>query len=439
MKNRHFLMMMVALCLMGFAGCSDSDDGGNGGGENAAGVHGELTTEQMMQREALASVLNQLTGQSFSDTTDVDFEGRTFEAAIGDVRNESRPSERSIRVRTAALAEGYFRSLAGGASALVKETADGYVIDLTNLDCHSTGRKQSLGTLTFHRGSGADNVGYADIDIACIPGLQRISYKTADQWGDNGDDDDFVSPISYGEVYIGGNGRYWICVREATGRNYWQAGVLINMQPGKSDDWTPLYDKEKWAAWKPSDYVLNDYFGTAILDYVDLCGSKKFATEKRRIMEKSYGPKVFPIGYVWTFSPWEYIWVLSQGGSGPGFGDTDPANAGKLCHIGSYPVTHGVIIVRDVTEGDYRASRAMQWRRWHVYCTDVSDADKEEDARMASRSYNIVDSSQLYKYTYYYTNYSADFYEFPNYAMIYTARGVTFNGSIPDGFTKVDI
>ena len=436
MKNRHFLMMMVALCLMGFTGCSDSDDGGNGnGGENAAGVHGELTTEQIMQREALASVLNQLTGESFSDTTDVDFEGRTFEAAIGDVRNESRPSERSIRVRTAALAEGYFRSLAGGASALVKETADGYVIDLTNLDCHSTGRKQSLGTLTFHRGSGADNVGYADIDIACIPGLQRISYKTSDQWGENAR---FRSPISYGEVFVGGGGRYWICVREANGRHAMQAGVLINMQPGKGDDWGYIYEAEKWAAWCPKDYILNGFFGAAILDYVDLCGDSDFATEKRRIMEKSWGNKVFPVGLTWTYSIADGMWVLSPGASGPGFGDTNSANAGKWCHIGSYPVTHGVIIVRDCTEGDWSAGDATHWRRWHVYCTRVNGDDDPEDERMADRNYYISDSSDLRDYTFYYTD-TDDFYNFPAYSMIYTARGVTFNGSIPSGFTKVDI
>ena len=430
MKNRHFLMMMVALCLMGFTGCSDSDDGGNGGGENAAGVHGDMSSEQIMQREAVASVLSQLTGESFSDTTDVNFEGRTFEAAIGEVRNESRPSERSIMVRKAALAEGYFRSLAGGASALVKETADGYVIDLTNLDCHSTGRKQSLGTLTFHRGSGADNVGYADIDIACIPGLQRISYKTSEQWGENAR---FRSPIGYGEVFVGGGGRYWICVREANGRNYLQAGVLINMQPGKGDKWSYIISSgESWCAWCPEDYVLNGYFGTAILDYVDLCGDPDFATEKRRIMEKSFGSKVFPVGCVWSWDSDFEGWTLPSG-HGPGFGTDNPV----YCHTGWWPTTHGVIIVRDCTEGDYRVGHGW-WRRWHLYCTSVSRAKDQEKDRMADRNDYIGDSSELFDYTVHYTN-TDDFYNFPANSMIYTARGVTFNESIPSGFTKVDI
>ena len=58
---------------------------------------------------------------------------------------------------------------------------------------------------------------------------------------------------------------------------------------------------------------------------------------------------------------------------------------------------------------------------------------------MRERNYYISDSSDLRDYTFYYTDYASDYYYFPAYSMIYTARGVTFNGSIPSGFTKVDI
>ncbi len=99
---------MMVLLTAGFAACSDSDDE-NGGGTTPEQKHG-LTAAQLMQRTAVASVLKKLTGETFSDTTDVDFEGRTYEATIGEVRNESRPSERSIQVSSEGLAEGYFRS-----------------------------------------------------------------------------------------------------------------------------------------------------------------------------------------------------------------------------------------------------------------------------------------------------------------------------------------
>jgi hypothetical protein len=96
-----------------------------------------------------------------------------------------------------------------------------------------------------------------------------------------------------------------------------------------------------------------------------------------------------------------------------------------------------VIIVRDCTEGDYRVGHGW-WRRWHVYCTRVNGDDDPEDERMADRNYYISDSSDLRDYTFYYTA-TDDFYNFPANSMIYTARGVTFNESIPSGFTKVDI
>ena len=83
---------MMVLLTAGFAACSDSDDE-NGG--TMPEQKSELTEAQLMQREAVATVLNELTGETFSDTTDVDFEGHTYEATIGEVRNDSRPSERS--------------------------------------------------------------------------------------------------------------------------------------------------------------------------------------------------------------------------------------------------------------------------------------------------------------------------------------------------------
>ena len=146
--------------------------------------------------------------------------------------------------------EAQKRAIAGldstDAARLYTPTADGYVLNLTDLPILKDGKKFTLGTLTFHRDGGPRRYGWVDVDIPCIPSLQRISYKTADQWGDNYG---FKSPITRGEVFVGGGGRYWICVRVSTGNNYEQSGVLINMQPGKGDKWKYIYEDEKWAAW----------------------------------------------------------------------------------------------------------------------------------------------------------------------------------------------
>jgi hypothetical protein len=420
---------MMLLLTTGFAACSDSDDE-NGGGTTPETKHA-LTEAQMMQRTAVASVLNRLTGETFSDTTDVDFEGRTYEPTIGVVRNESRPSERSIQVSSATLAEGYFRSLAGGASELITETADGCKIDLTNLDCHSTGKKQSLGTLTFHHGYGASDVGYADVDIPSIPSLQRISYKTDDQWGDNGD---FKSPITKGEVFVGGGGRYWICARVATGNHPSQAGVLINMQSGKGDNWNYIYDDEKWAAWEPADYIIPDEFETAVLDYVQLCGATYFHNKKVKIMKQSFGSKVFPDAWGWNWSAKNEQWELWQYGD-PGFGTLDEG----YCHRAYYsPGMCGMVIVMECNEGSWRTRKATHWRRWRIWSTGTREG--KGWYIMADHIYDLWDTSELHRCDFVYTDVD-DFYQFPYFACIYTVRAITFTTQKPEalGLTKVNI
>ena len=430
---------MMVLLTAGFAACSDSDDD-NGGGTTPEQKHG-LTAAQLMQRTAVASVLKKLTGETFSDTTDVDFEGRTYEATIGEVRNESRPSERSIQVSSEGLAEGYFRSLAGGASELITETDDGCKIDLTNLDCHSTGKKQSLGTLTFHRagdspllGGGAGggaNIGYADVDIPSIPSLQRISYKTDDQWGDNGD---FKSPITRGEVFVGAGGRYWICVRVSTGNNPRQAGVLINMQSGKGDDWNYIYEDEKWAAWEPADHIIPDEFEDAVLDYFQLSGASYFHNKKDKIMKKSFGKEVFPDAWGWNWSAKNKKWELWQYGD-PGFGTLDEG----YCHRAYYsPGMCGIIIVMECNEGCWRTSKATHWRRWRIWSTGTREA--KGWYIMADHIYDFWDTSDLHRCDFVYTDVD-DFYQFPYFACIYTVRAITFTSQTPEalGLTKVDI
>ena len=426
--KKIFLFTLVAALTAGFAACSDSDDENNNGGTTPS-TKNELTEEQMMQRTAVASVLNRLTGETFSDTTDVDFEGRTFEPTIGVVRNESRPSERSIQVSTATLSESYFRTLVGGASDLITETDDGCKIDLTNLDCHSTGKKQSLGTLTFHRASGGDNVGYADIDIACIPALQRISYKTRDQWGDN--DNGFVSPISWGEIYVG-EGLYWICVREATS---YVPGVLINMQSGKGDNWKPLYNDEKWAAWEPADHLVPEDEDWAVLEYVHLSGSRDYAAEKQNLMTNypAIGKKVFPSAWGWNWSAKNEQWELWDYND-PGFGTTDIG----YCHRAVYPpAERGIVIVMECTEAGFNWNILEHWRRWRIYCTGATWSKAHNSNVMANHSLDIRDASELHRVDFMYM-YASKFYQFPYFACIYTARYKSFY-SIPPGYVKVDV
>lgn len=417
-------MVMIAISVVGFTACSDSDNDDVVKPDPAPATEFEVNAGQRM---ALASVLNALTGLEFNDTTDIDFENRTFEANCGELRDHSRLWERCLMVRSAVLAESYFKALVND-SALMKTTDDGYIVDMTSLDTHSSGHKQNFGKLTFHRGTGADNVGYVDVEIPCIPGLERITYKTQEQWGDNGS---FESPISYGEVFFG-DGLYWICVREATGNHSSLCGVLVNMQPGKGDGWEPIYNDEKWAAWRANSHR-NSFWKEAILDYINLCGDGSFTRQKRRIMAKPFGSKVFPCGQVWH-KPQD-IWVL-QDVEGAGFGDIEH---GAYCHWANWPsYENGIAIVRDATEGNYRVGHGW-WRRWHLCCTSVSNEKAEEpDARISGSNWKRPDVSSFKFFDYYYTN-TNDFYKFGDHVLMYTTRCEIFITGIPHGFTKIDI
>ena len=165
---------------------------------------------EQKEREAFAvqRVLEALTDLVFNeeDESDFVFEGETFEPTIGEVLDQSAPSERSVFVETASLAEPYFRSMVGD-DGFVSEVSNGLVIDLASL---------KLGKLTFHREGEGNNSGYVSVEIPCIPHLTKIIYRTADQWGTNS----FASPLSPGR------------------RVFWR-GCVLGLRKGKPEQQQP--------------------------------------------------------------------------------------------------------------------------------------------------------------------------------------------------------
>ncbi len=165
---------------------------------------------KQLEDNAILTVLGNLTGQST-----LNFADKSYQATYGTVLDESNPGERSIKVQSEAFSKNSFLSIAGF-SSLIEETSDGMVLDLT-------GRK--FGKLTFHEGSGT-NSGYVDVDIRCIPGLNRISFKTKDQWGLN---DDEKSIFTYGEVLRDPqNGYHYLVIYEPSMH---LPGLMISVQP----------------------------------------------------------------------------------------------------------------------------------------------------------------------------------------------------------------
>ena len=269
------LLLLAAGLLTALNACEKKDD--------PESTRTPLPEEEM----AISSILLTLTGQEVTQ-----FEGKTYDPIYGEIRQDSNPTERSVKVQSAAFSESYFYSLAGLGTSLIQNTSDGLVLDLSAC---------KFGKLTFHR-TGNDNSGYVDVEIRCIPKLARISYKTEEQWGDNAS-----SIYKYGEVLKDAAGNYFVVVSEAASR---LPGWMVCMKPGRGNNFYYYRSSEQKGAWLPKrDYKITDYGMPdcyaevmeyrAIQDYIALCSNESFLGKKEKIIEAT-GREVFPSPVVWN-------------------------------------------------------------------------------------------------------------------------------------------
>ena len=363
---------MLAGCAFGAVSCSDNDDTDDPGKEQQGK---RITMEMVAQQDAVECVLLNLAGVEPQDTTGIDFEGQHYEPVIGKVRDESQTTERSVLVDDEVEASLKFCDLVSN-DDFVKETADGYVIDLTDLDYRLDGRKQKLGKLTYHRSTDGTCMGYADVDIACVPQLQRITYLTKEQWGSNGWDDDgrWESPCLFGQVwYNQTQGLKYVCVVESRSDT---DGWLINVQAGRSNMYSTLADNEgDKGAWKPQHPVAK----VAIENYVKLCIDAKYY-DMKQALRKKYPNEIFPpvhirhgkgqkcewgnYGYLHT-TDGDDGFGTSKKGYGHWVGDLGSDNPKDYDTPGDGPE---VIIIRDAWFGSYAWVPARKHRKQEHYC-----------------------------------------------------------------------
>ena len=416
---------MLAGCAFGAVSCSDNDDTDDPGKEQQGK---RITMEMIAQQDAVECVLLNLAGVEPQDTTGIDFEGQHYEPVIGKVRDESQTTERSVLVDDEVEASLKFCDLVSN-DDFVKETADGYVIDLTDLDYRLDGRKQKLGKLTYHRSTDGTCMGYADVDIACVPQLQRITYLTKEQWGSNGWDDDghWESPCLFGQVwYNQTQGLKYVCVVESRSDT---DGWLINVQAGRSNMYSTLADNEgDKGAWKPQHPVAK----VAIENYVKLCIDAKYY-DMKQALRKKYPNEIFPpvpirhgkgqkcewgnYGYLHT-TDGDDGFGTSKKGYGHWVGDLGSDNPKDYDTPGDGPE---VIIIRDAWFGSYAWVPARKHRKQEHYC-------------MAPRA--CYDSKRYwYTRSYVYTTFeNSDYCDGMNKKYPYTANGYKFRGTPPAGF-----
>ena len=201
------------------------------------------------QQTAVRSLLSQLAG-----VTDVgsDFDSRTYQPVYGSVRDEAEPFVRAIPVAEVGEAVAAFRALVG-CDTLVVHTADGLVVDLTDLHLRTDGRVQNFGKLTLHiTDDGSERVAWAEVSIACMPSLRRIEYIDQENWGNNGSAD---ATYHYGELcwYEGKDypkGLY-VCVEEnMPGQK--NSGTLIHFENNEGGEGCSYnLDGDDDGCWKP--------------------------------------------------------------------------------------------------------------------------------------------------------------------------------------------
>ena len=271
-KTKNLLFCLVIIFGMtGFIACSDDDntnpseveEGKDGElleaetltegadsdeNEGAAGDVEGMSDQQLQllhQQSAIINIIKTLTG-----TEEVTIPLNTYEPNYGIVLDESNPLLRIVVCETTEQAEADFRSIVGY-NDLLTPTSDGYTVSLRNVPWDEEGTTVTLGTLTFHRGDGTENMGSIDVDIRCIPTLGRIDYLPRAIMPENGPNDSpyLLGDLVYlprGNTYCSG---YYVCVRQTTSGS---GGLLVHLCEGEArDDETINLDGDSQGCWYP--------------------------------------------------------------------------------------------------------------------------------------------------------------------------------------------
>ena len=225
-------------------GCKSDDDTP----DTPVPTNGETLTQAdsliIRQQMAVVNILSTLTGRN---DIGADFDTKRYEPDYGTVRDEAQPYVRAVAVVDATQAENQFLSLGGAAFAV--KTPDGLKVTLADMNLRTDGRRQTLGTLTFHRAADGERLAYADVEIACLPTLRRIDYIDETNWGSNANSAYMLGQLVYYTGYDYTTGLY-ICVKTSTDGA--SNGRLVHFEYGAgASDCSYNLDNDKEGCWVP--------------------------------------------------------------------------------------------------------------------------------------------------------------------------------------------
>ena len=258
MQKRNYIWLMLALvCSLGFTACSsdDNDEKKNDRvvveGDKTGVPSDQLTSEESYLLDcqtAILSVMRNLTGLENVGPNVVE---SNHEAIFGVPFNGENSLVRAEKCDSISEAEQMFFSIVGldkdKAQRLFTATPDGYILKLVDLPLLKDGKKFTLGTLTFHRGDGLSNFGYIDVDIRCIPNLERIEFVSANAFPENAGAAYHEGDVVWVSSTSGYCDGYYVCVNSGA-----YSGTLVHMcvnEPG--GDETINFDGDSQGCWIP--------------------------------------------------------------------------------------------------------------------------------------------------------------------------------------------
>ncbi|MBQ3688336.1 MAG: hypothetical protein II937_00545 [Bacteroidales bacterium] len=268
MKTTSILCIILALLLS--ASCHKDDDKKSSSPDQTSVDESSIEAQKIF---AASSILQNLAGlRIFNDESLT----KTYESVYGILAEDGSEMVRTKIFSTVDEAEEDFLLIVGQ-SALLTTTSDGYTVSIQDLPLKD-GKTIQFGTLTFHRGDGGRLLGYVEVDIPCLPHLERIEYKTADAIGTNGSSSAYLlGDIVFVSSNYGYCPGFYLCVRQCNEGE----GVLVHLginEPG--GDESINLDGDNEGCWYPYN---NDKGHTATLS--DIRSYAAFMLNNPRAMQ----------------------------------------------------------------------------------------------------------------------------------------------------------
>ena len=260
-KIFRFLLMGALVCGLSLSVTSCKDDDEEKVDERIVTEDGKtyvpdslLTDHERYQLACQFAVIGTMRNLAGLENVTPDVINTTYEPTYGMTLDGEGATVRVVKCESTEEAEQSFRAIAGldstDAVRMYTPTPDGYVLSLKDLPILENGKTFSLGTLTFHRDGGPRRYGWVEVDIPCIPHLERIDYLSPDAFPDNAGTNSAyqlgdIVYVSRGSGYSSG---YYLCIQPYAYNDGWLVHLCIN-EPG--DDQTINADGDSEGCYYP--------------------------------------------------------------------------------------------------------------------------------------------------------------------------------------------